>query len=227
MTGIMQKIGGVARQIVSEQEWHSAQQAMIAKEKALTRAHDELAAVRRGQPWMKVEKTYKFTGRLGEARLGGLFDNRHQLVVYHHMLKPADPSPCPGCAMVGDQIPHLTHLHQRDTSLVFVSRAPIDEIEAFRERMGWSIPWYSTAPDFNADFGVTTGFGLNVFYKEGEDIYRTYFTTGRGVETLGTVWTFLDLTPLGRQESWERSPEGTPQTAPYGWWHLHDEYDAS
>jgi predicted dithiol-disulfide oxidoreductase (DUF899 family) len=89
---------------------------------------------------MKVDKDYRFTGPSGELTLGDLFDNRHQLVVYHHMLKPADPSPCSGCGMVGDQIPHLAHLHQRDTSLGFVSRAPIGEIEAFRKRIGWNIP---------------------------------------------------------------------------------------
>lgn len=126
--------------------------------------------------------------------------------------------------MVGDQIPHLAHLHQRDTSLVFVSRAPSAEIEAFKERIGWTMPWFSTMDSFNADFDVTTGFGLNVFIRDGSDIYRTYFTTGRGVETLGTIWTLLDLTPLGRQETWEDAPEGTPQTPPYEWWRLHDEY---
>jgi predicted dithiol-disulfide oxidoreductase (DUF899 family) len=226
MTGTIRQIGKVEREIVSEQEWRSGRQDILAREKALTRAHDELAAERRRQPWMKVDKDYRFTGPSGELTLGDLFDNRHQLVVYHHMLKPADPSPCSGCGMVGDQIPHLAHLHQRDTSLVFVSRAPIGEIEAFRKRIGWNIPWYSTTDDFDADFDVKGGFGLNIFYKDGRDIYRTYFTTGRGVEMLGTIWAFLDLTPLGRQETWEKAPAGTPQTEPYGWWRLHDEYEA-
>ena len=226
MTGIMQKIGEVERKVISGQEWQTTRQEILAREKALMRAHDELAAERRRQPWVKVEKHHTFTGPSGELTLGDLFGKRHQLIVYHHMLKPADPSPCSGCGMVGDQIPHLAHLYQRDTSLVFVSRAPIGEIEAFRKRMGWNIPWYSTADGFNPDFDVKTGFGLNIFYRDGEDIYRTYFTTGRGVEMLGTVWAFLDLTPLGRQETWETSPAGTPQTAPYRWWRLHDEYDA-
>lgn len=213
-----------ARTIVSRAEWLAARELLLKEEKALTRAHDRLAAVRRRLPWERVEKAYLFRGPQGEAGLVDLFDGRRQLIVYHHMLKPADPAPCEGCGMVGDQIPHLAHLHARDTSLVFVSRAPSDEIEAFRKRMGWSMPWFSTTDSFNADFGVTDGFGLNVFYRDGGDIYRTYFTTGRGVETLGTVWTLLDLTPLGRQETWEDSPEGTPRTAPYDWWRLHDEY---
>ena len=126
--------------------------------------------------------------------------------------------------MVGDQVPHLSHLHQRRTALAFVSRAPIDEIETFKKRMGWSMPWYETTDTFNADFDVEAGFGLNVFYRDGKKVYRTYFTSGRGVETLGTIWTLLDLTPLGRQENWEDSPKGTQQTPPYEWWRLHDEY---
>ena len=129
--------------------------------------------------------------------------------------------------MVADQIPHLAHLHARDTSLVFVSKAPFAEIEALKARMGWTLPWVETVDNFNADHDVTGGFGLNVFYRDGQDIYRTYFTTGRGLETLGTVWTLLDLTPLGRQENWEDAPEGTPQTKPYHWWRRHDEYETA
>ena len=99
-------------------------------------------------------------------------------------------------------------------------------------RMGWTIPWYSSAEsDFNDDFGLSTDqgetFGLSVFFRDGDDVYRTYFTAGRGVETLGPVWTFLDLTPLGRQEDWEDSPSGYPQTPRYEWWRRHDEYDAA
>jgi predicted dithiol-disulfide oxidoreductase (DUF899 family) len=95
--------------------------------------------------------------------------------------------------------------------------------------MGWTIPWVSSAEnDFNKDFGVTTEegetFGLSVFLRDGNSVYRTYFTSGRGVEALGSVWTFLDLTPLGRQEDWEDSPPGRPQTAPYTWWRRHDQY---
>jgi predicted dithiol-disulfide oxidoreductase (DUF899 family) len=219
------EIDGVERHIVSRESWQRAHEQILAREKELTRAHDRLAAERRRAPWLRVEKAYAFQGPVGKASLADLFDGRRQLIVYHHMLKPADPAPCSGCGMVGDQIPQLDHLHQRDTTLVFVSRAPLAEIEAFRKRMGWSMPWFETADSFNADFDVTDAFGLNVFYRSGDAIYRTYFTTSRGVEVLGTIWEFLDRTPLGRQENWEDSPEGTPQTEPYEWWRLHDEYE--
>ena len=205
-------------------DWQAALAALRAEEKALTRAHDRLAAERRRLPWQPVRKSYAFETPQGPVGLADLFEGRRQLIVYHHMLRPADPDPCSGCGMVGDQIPNLAHLYARDTSLVFVSKAPLSEIEAFRARMGWAMPWVETTDDFNADFGVKGGFGLNVFIREGEDVYRTYFTSGRGVETLGTAFTLLDLTPLGRQETWEDAPEGVAQTPPYEWWRLHDEY---
>jgi predicted dithiol-disulfide oxidoreductase (DUF899 family) len=140
--------------------------------------------------------------------------------------------------MFVDQIGHLAHLHARDTSFALVSRAPITKIEAYRKRMGWTVPWYSSfESDFNVDFGVGPetpqsdvyqdgeSFGLSVFLRDGDSVLRTYFTTHRGVEALGSVWTFLDLTPLGRQEEWEDSPAGYPQTKPYEWWRRHDEYE--
>lgn len=215
-------------EIVGEDRWRAAREEILRREKELTRAHDDLAAARRRLPMVEVTKDYTFTGPDGERSLPDLFDGRRQLIVYHHMLQPQDDSPCAGCSMVADQLPHLAHLHARDTSLVLVSRAPIDEIEAFRKRMGWEVPWYSTSDDFNPDHDVEGGFGLNVFLRDptnGEDrVYRTYFTKGRGVETLGTPWTFLDLTPFGRQETWEETPAGRPQAKPYQWWRLHDEY---
>lgn len=210
--------------IVDPDVWRGEHQSFLRREKQMTQALDELAAARRRLPATSVEKDYEFHGPNGTTDLCGLFDGRSQLIVYHHMLKPDDAAPCAGCGMVGDQIPHLAHLHARDTSLVFVSRAPIAEIEVFRKRMGWQMPWFETKDSFNVDFDVTDGFGLNVFLREGGDCYRTYFITGRGVEKLGTAWTFLDLTPLGRQETWEDSPDGIPQTEPYQWWKLHDEY---
>ncbi|MGI3170292.1 DUF899 domain-containing protein [Pseudooceanicola sp. C21-150M6] len=215
------RIGTLAN---SRDDWTAALDKLREAEKELTRAHDRLAAERRKLPWEPVGQAYRFETPEGHIGLTDLFAGRRQLIVYHHMLKPGDTSPCAGCSMVGDQIPHLAHLHARDTSLVFVAKAPIDEIQAFRQRMGWEFPFVSTLDQFNADFGVTGGFGLNVFFRDGEDIYRTYFTTARGVEALGTPWTFLDLTPLGRQEDWEDSPEGVSQTGPYRWWRLHDAY---
>ena len=163
-----------------------------------------------------------------------VFEGRHQLILYHFMFAPdveGWPSAgCPGCSMFVDQVGHLSHLHARDTSLVLVSRAPLQEILRYKKRMGWTVPWFSSAgSDFNVDFGVTTTegetFGLSVFLRDGDNVFRTYFMDGRGVESLGSVWTFLDLTPLGRQEDWEDSPEGRPQTPPYQWWRRHDEYE--
>lgn len=224
MSETVVEIAGVKRRVVSREDWQAAQDEIKQREKALTRAHDELAAKRRRMPLEAVNKSYRFKSLSGDASFLDLFEGRRQLIVYHHMLKPQDPAPCSGCGMFADQIPHLSHLNQRDTTLCFVSRAPTEEIEAFRKRMGWEIPWYETTDDFNPDFGINGGFGVNVFIREGEDIYHSYFTTGRGAETLGTIWAFLDLTPLGRQEIWEDSPEGSPQTPPYQWWRLHDEY---
>ena len=210
--------------VVSREVWLTALDALRREEKALTAHSDALAAARRRLPRERVGRDYSFDTSTGPATLHDLFEGRRQLIVYHHMLKPADPDPCAGCCMVADQMPHLAHLHARDTSLTFVSRAPLDEIEALKRRMGWTMPWVSTADPFNADFDIGGGFGINVFLRDGDDIFRTYHTTGRGAETLGTPWTLLDLTPFGRQETWEQSPEGTPQTAPYAWWRLHDEY---
>jgi predicted dithiol-disulfide oxidoreductase (DUF899 family) len=133
--------------------------------------------------------------------------------------------------MFVDNVCDLAHLHARDTSFALVSRAPLENLETYRRRMGWSLPWYSSSEtDFNDDFGLSTAagetFGLSVFLCDDGRVFRTYLTDGRGVEALGTVWSLLDLTPLGRQESWQDSPPGRPQTPPYGWWRRHDEYDS-
>jgi predicted dithiol-disulfide oxidoreductase (DUF899 family) len=225
------------RRVVSYDEWLEARNVFLAKEKQATRARDALAAERRRLPMVRIESDYAFDGPDGKASLGDLFDGRRQLLLYHFMFGPNQPAGCDGCSMVVDQVGHLAHLHARDTSFVLVSRAPIARIEAYRKRMGWTIPWFSSfESDFNHDFGVGPkrprpgeyqdgeSFGLSVFFRDGDEIYRTYFTNGRGVEALGSVWTFLDLTPLGRQETWEDSPQGTPQTPPYEWWRRHDEY---
>jgi predicted dithiol-disulfide oxidoreductase (DUF899 family) len=221
--------------IVSHAEWESAHRKLLRKEKAATRARDALAAERRRQPMVEIEKDYVFDGPNGKARLVDLFEGRRQLILYHFMFAPDvegwPDAGCVGCSFVADQVCHLSHLQARDTSFVFVSRAPLSNIRSYEQRMGWEIPWYSSHDnDFNDDFGVTTEhgeiFGLSVFLRDGDRVFRTYFTSGRGVETLGPAWTFLDLTPYGRQETWEDSPEGWPQTPPYEWWRRHDEYGA-
>jgi predicted dithiol-disulfide oxidoreductase (DUF899 family) len=224
-------------QVVSQPEWETAHEELLAKEKEATRSRDALAAERRRLPMVRIETDYFFHGSNGKASLLDLFEGRRQLIVYHFMFAPGAPgwpeAGCDGCSMFVDQVGHLAHLHARDTSFALVSRASVEKIEAYRERMGWTIPWYSLSDgsggDFNVDMGITTdegeGFGLNVFFRDGDDVLRTYFTDGRGVEALGSVWTFLDLTPLGRQEDWEDSPEGYPQTPRYEWWRRHDEYE--
>jgi predicted dithiol-disulfide oxidoreductase (DUF899 family) len=220
--------------IVSRAEWQAARQGLLVKEKAATRARDALAAERRRLPMVHVDREYIFDGPDGKARLIDLFEGRRQLILYHFMFAPGvDGWPkagCPGCSFVVDNIGHLAHLHARDTSFVLVSRAPLANLQAYQKRMGWKIPWFSSSENtFNNDFEVTTDrgetFGLSVFLRDGESVYHTYFTAGRGVEALGSTWTFLDLTPLGRQETWEKSPPGWPQTPPYEWWRRHDEYE--
>ena len=219
--------------IVDQAEWQRAHNAFLVKEKEATRARDVLAAERRRLPMVRIEKDYVFAAPTGEVTLVDLFEGRRQLIVYHFMFAPGvggwPTAGCPGCSMVVDQVGHLSHLHARDTSFCLVSRAPLANIERYQRRMGWNIPWVSSADnDFNRDFGVTTeegeAFGLSVFLQANDSIYRTYFTAGRGVEALGSVWTFLDLTPLGRQEEWEDSLAGWPKTPPYTWWRRHDEY---
>ena len=224
--------------VVSEAEWRTARRDLLAHEKAHTRNADALAAERRRLPMVRVEREYELTGPDGTVGLADLFEGRPQLIVVHHMLRPTDPSPCPGCGMFVDSLCHPAHLNARGVSLAMVAEAPIDEIEEFRRRMGWEVRWYSVlGTTFNRDFdvGPPRPFGLNVFLRDDRDdngipgqrprIYRTYHTTARGMEALGSAWTYLDLTPYGRGETWEASPPGWPQTPPYEWWRLHDEYD--
>jgi predicted dithiol-disulfide oxidoreductase (DUF899 family) len=124
---------------------------------------------------------------------------------------------------VGDLVGHVAHLNERDTTLVFVSRAPQDEIHGLKARMGWEMPWYTLTDEFDADFGVGEWHGTNAFIRDGDDVYRTYFIDARGDEAMGSTWSYLDMTALGRQEEWEDSPEGYPQTPPDRWWIWHDQ----
>ncbi|WP_116364507.1 DUF899 domain-containing protein [Parahaliea mediterranea] len=215
---------------VSAAEWQTALDQLLIKEKELTRARDALNAERRRLPMVKVGKPYTFQGAKGAVTLLDLFEGRRQLIVYHFMFGPDWKAGCDGCSWVADAMSHPAHLHARDTSLVMVSRAALDKLDGYKARMGWTIPWYSSlGSDFNVDFGATTEqgeqHGASVFLRDGDDIYRTYYTGARGVEYLGSHWTYLDLTPFGRQETWEDSPEGWPQTPPYSWNRRHDEYE--
>src|SRR3954452_16068034 len=214
--------------IVSPQEWEAARLDLLVKEKQHTRARDALAAERRRMPWLAVEKDYAFEGPDGPATLLDLFAGRRQLIVYRFFYEPGvasfPESGCPGCSFLADQVADLAHLNARDTTLVFVSRAPQADIERWKARMGWDIPWDTLTDDFDADFNVDEWHGTNAFIREDDRVFRTYFIDNRGDEHMGSTWSYLDITALGRHEEWEDSPEGYPQTAPYQWWNLHDEY---
>jgi predicted dithiol-disulfide oxidoreductase (DUF899 family) len=222
-------------QVVTSDEFEVARAALLAEEKALTRRLDALAARRRRMPMTPVSNAYVFTGPDGRAAsLLDLFDGRRQLVIYHFMFAPGTTAPCVGCTTFTDNIAPaaLDHLRRRDTNMVWISRAPIDELLAYRRRMGWTIPWYSAAgSEFNYDFGVSRrdrgeGFKLSVLLRDGDDVYRTYWTTARGVDRLRSDFNLLDLTPYGRQEAWEDSPDGWPQTPTMAWLRRRDEYGA-
>jgi predicted dithiol-disulfide oxidoreductase (DUF899 family) len=217
--------------VVSPEEWEAARQELLVKEKELTRARDALAAERRRMPWVTVEKEYRFEGPRGPATLLDVFAGRRQLIVYRFFYEPGvaswPESGCRGCSFVADQVAHPAHLNARNTTLVFVSRGKQPDIERWKTRMGWEIPWYTVTDDFDADFGVAEYHGTNAFIRHNGRIFRTYFVNSRGDEAMGSTWSYLDITALGRQEAWEDSPEGYPQTPAYQWWRLHDEYGAA
>jgi predicted dithiol-disulfide oxidoreductase (DUF899 family) len=214
-------------EIVSEEEWQRSHEALLEKEKQATRERDALAAERRRQPMTEFSADYAFEGPDGVVKLTDLFEGRRQLLVYHFWFPP-DGDPCGGCTMFADQVSPLAHMNARDTSFALVSRAPQQQLEQYKERLGWEIPWYTViGEDFQEKCGTTEYFALDVFLRDGDRVFLTYATTGRGVEALGSVWTFLDLTPFGRQEEWEDTSPGRPQTPPYAWWRLHDEYEPS
>ena len=217
--------------IVSRQEWDSAREELLVKEKELTRARDALAAERRRMPMTAVETEYRFESPNGSVSLLDLFEGRRQLIVYRFFYEPGvegwPGKGCVGCSRIADQLDHLSHLNARNTTLAFVSRAPQENIERLKAQMGWElVPWYTLTDDFDADFGVGEWHGTNAFFRDADErIFRTYFVDARGDEAMGSTWSYLDISLLGRQEEWEDSPEGYPQTPPYEWWRRHDEYD--
>jgi Uncharacterized protein conserved in bacteria len=203
---------------------------------------------------VEIDKEYVFEGPDGKASLLDLFEGRRQLIVYHFMFDPSWDEGCPSCSLLVDNIGHLAHLHARDTSLAVVSRAPLAKIEAFKARLGWSIPWCSSfVNDFNYDFHVTvdeavapveynyrdkaaleqageTWFlegeqpGVSVFLRDADRVFHTYSTYARGGDLLLGTYNYLDLTPLGRQEDWEEPPRCS-DTSMMGWVRYHDSYD--
>jgi predicted dithiol-disulfide oxidoreductase (DUF899 family) len=217
--------------IVSTQDWEAARQRLLVKEKEVTRARDGLAAERRRMPWLAVEKEYEFDGPEGRVSLLDLFQGRRQLIVYRAFYEPGvrgwPEHACVGCSFLADQVADVAHLNARDTTLVFASRAPQTDVKRLKQRMGWKMPWYTITDSFDTDFGVNEWHGTNAFIHDGGKVFRTYFVNNRGDEQMGNTWNYLDITALGRQEEWEDSPKGYPQTPPYNWWNWHDEYGAT
>ena len=218
--------------IVSPEEWQAARDELLVEEKAITHARDALAAKRRRMPRMAVEKEYAFEGPNGPASLVDLFEGRRQLILYRFFFEPGvngwPEGGCPGCSWVADQITHPAHLNARDATIALVSRAPQADIGRLKARMGWeALTWYTLTDDFDADFDVDEWHGTNVFFRDGEEVTRTYFVDGRGDEILGGVWAYLDITPLGRQEEWEDLPEDYPRDPTNAWLRRHDEYEVS
>ena len=232
--------------VASREEWLQARTAFLAKEKEMTRLRDQLSAERRELPWVKVEKSYLFDAREGKIGLSDLFDGRSQLIVKHFMLAPGQKDGCVGCSFESDHVEGaLVHLRNHDISYVAVARAPLAEIEAFKQRMGWHFRWVSSfGSDFNYDFNVSftpeqlakgeafynyrTGplpledlSGLSVFYKDaGGDIFHTYSSFGRGTEERLGTYAFLDITPKGRNET-------GPNHSLADWVRHHDRYGAA
>jgi predicted dithiol-disulfide oxidoreductase (DUF899 family) len=227
--------------IVSREEWLTARKALFDKERAMTHALDDLRAERRQLPWVRIDKSYAFEGPDGRTTLADLFDGRSQLAIYHFMLPPGSAHLCPGCSYTMDHADAARqHFEHADLSFVAVARAPIDEIEAVKARMGWTFPWVSSqGSDFNYDFGVSFTqddrdagrasynygltsvqrssdmFGLSVFVKDDAgDIFQSYSTYDRGTELLMGAFNWLDLTPKGRNET-----DGI-----MSWVKLHDQY---
>jgi predicted dithiol-disulfide oxidoreductase (DUF899 family)/ketosteroid isomerase-like protein len=240
--------------IVSRVEWLGARKALLAKEKEFTRQRDALNAERRRLPMVRVDKDYVFDGPHGPARLLDLFEGCQQLIVYHFMFDPSWDAGCPSCSFLTDNIGHLAHLHARKTTLALVSRAPLTKVEAYRRRMGWTIPWYSSfGSDFNYDFHVTLdetvapveynytekavlrekgesyfthgeSHGLSAFLRDGDNVFHTYSAYARGTDLLVGTYNYLDMTALGRQEDWEE-PRGRSDGPFMAWLRRHDEYD--
>ncbi|MDO3639502.1 DUF899 domain-containing protein [Mycolicibacterium sp. KC 300] len=202
---------------------------LLVREKELTRHKDEVSAARRRLPMVEITEPYLFDTESGPVSLLDLFDGRRQLIVQHFMFGPDWDEGCAGCSMMADHIGPLSHLHAKDTSLVLISRAPVGKLLAFRDRMGWDLPWVSSGTStFNEDFEATVDgeerHAISAFLRDGDRVFHTWSTYRRGEEPFMVVFDLLDLTAYGRQESWEVSPQGWPQQPPYEWMRLHDAY---
>src|SRR5579859_5297036 len=203
-------------EIVSQEEWQRARDELLIAEKEATRALDALAARRRRLPMVKVSDHYIFDTPDGPRSLLDLFDGKEQLVVYQFMDKgPYDY--CPGCTFFTRNVADLKDLAETGVTWMTVSNMPLTQIEAYWTKNGWTVPYASShGTSFADDCGAGDGFRLSVFFRDGNDIYRTYDTTARGVDRVLFVHNILDLVPYGRQQDWEDSPPGWPQQPTYG-----------
>ncbi|HEY9664245.1 MAG TPA: DUF899 domain-containing protein [Allocoleopsis sp.] len=232
--------------IVGRDEWLTARKTLLEHEKELTKHRDRINAERRRLPIVKLEKEYTFEGLNGTVRLIDLFEGRTQLIIYHFMFAPEWEKGCGGCTGLVNSLGDLSMLNERNTTFALVSRAPFPKLEAYKTLKGWTLPWYSSfGSDFNYDFHVTLdetiapieynyrdkaelerlngpnvvqgeSHGLSVFFRLGDDVFHTYSTYARGVESLTDAYSLLDITPYGRQEDFEDSPSGYPQKPTYG-----------
>jgi predicted dithiol-disulfide oxidoreductase (DUF899 family) len=206
--------------IVDQGTWDAALAELRAREKAATRELDSIAAQRRRLP-MVAMPDYLLDAPDGQVRLVDVFAGSRQLIVYHHMWFPGEEWQCPGCTSFTSQFTRLEFLDPYDARFVVVTQGPIEDALAYRARVGNKMPWYSTANSpFGADMGAPLGggFQVNVFLRDGDDVYRTYNTQGRGVEQLTHTFPLIDLLPYGRQEDWQDSPAGWPQSPTYSRW---------
>lgn len=243
MNTAIAETGTMNHPVVSKERWTAERKALLAREKELTRLHDQIARERRELPWERVEKNYLFDAPEGRRSLAELFDGRRQLLVQHFMLGPDWEQGCPSCSYMADHIDGMAvHLAHRDVTMLVVSRAPLAEIARFRQRMGWRFKWVSShGSDFNHDFGVSftpqesakgevyynyemrpfpaeEAPGVSVFFKDDAgDVFHTYSTYGRGVEVMMGTYNMLDLTPKGRDE---HNPAHTMD-----WVRHHDRYE--
>ncbi|HEX4831579.1 MAG TPA: DUF899 domain-containing protein [Trebonia sp.] len=226
-------------QIVSREEWLAARKQFLAAEKAATRSRDALNAERRRLPMVRVDKDYRLDGPDGPVPLAALFDGKSQLIVQHVMFGPDWDAACPGCTAGIDEVSDgmLAHLRSRDTAFALVSRAPLGKLRAYAASRGWTVPWYSSAgSDFNYDFGATLDSGrqlleynyrpapeaigdgetsaevpgVSCFLAQDGQVFHTYSTWARGTDILGSSYSWLDLTALGRQEDWEEPTDRAP-----------------
>ncbi|MEJ2084392.1 MAG: thioredoxin family protein [Acidobacteriota bacterium] len=233
----------VDHHVVSRDEWLQARKRLLLKEKEFTHQRDQLSQAQRALPWERVDKEYLFDGTEGRQTLSELFDGRSQLIVYHFMFDPAWEEGCKSCSFLADHYqPAIVHLAHRDVTLVTVSRAPLEKLESFSKRMGWSFKWVSSlASDFNRDyfvtftpqelesgqayynyaegsFSVAEAPGLSVFYKDDDGVvYHTYSAYSRGLDVFIGTYHLLDIVPKGRDEA----------KLSYGmeWVRHHDRYD--